>query len=73
MFLHEAKCKREVCHCFRYTYPHRPGSRLCEQNPKSDFYLAEMCGEPPEVLLEILIDIAWNHKGKPPRSNECPF
>ena len=65
MQLHVKVSGHKLCTCGGYHYPHRPGSPFCEQNPRSAYYHALRADEPDEVLLEILVDMAWNLPGKP--------
>lgn len=55
----------KLCTCGGYHYAHRPASPFCEQNPRSAYYHALRAGEPDEVLLEILVDVAWSQRGRP--------
>jgi hypothetical protein len=55
----------KLCTCGGYWYPHRPGSPFCEQNPRAGYYQALRASEPDEVLLDILVDMAWSLPGKP--------
>lgn len=55
----------KLCTCGGYHYAHRPGSPFCESNPRSAYYLALRADEPDEVLLEILVDMAWSLPGRP--------
>lgn len=55
----------KLCTCGGYHFAHRPGSPFCEQNPHAGYYHALRAGEPDEVLLEILVDMAWHLQGRP--------
>jgi hypothetical protein len=65
MQLHIKATGHKLCTCGGYHYAHRPGSPFCEQNPRCAYYHALRASEPDEVLLEILVDMAWSLPGKP--------
>lgn len=65
MLLHVKATGHKLCQCGGYHYAHRPGSPFCEKNPRSGYYQALRAGEPDEVLLDILLDMALTHPGKP--------
>lgn len=53
-----------TCNCGGYHYPHRPGSRCCEQNPMSDVWVAARYGATDDELLDIQAHCAWEKPGK---------
>jgi hypothetical protein len=62
---HIEESGHKLCTCGGFHYPHRPGSSYCEHNPRSGFFHAQRAGEPDDVLIEILVDMAWSTPGKP--------
>lgn len=72
MVLHILDCKRELCHCLRVPFPHRPASfPLCELNEMSGVGIAARGGASDEELDDLTAEIAFETKGKP--SKVCPF
>lgn len=65
MQAHIQSSGHKLCQCGGYHYAHRPESPYCEQNPRCAYYHALRAGEPDEVLLEILLDVAWSQRGRP--------
>lgn len=65
--LHVMACKRPVCHCMAYTYPHRPGSGECFHNPEAQMRRAvELSGD--QHPLDVAADVAFHIPGKPMRA-----
>lgn len=69
--LHVMECTRPLCHCGAYTYPHRPVSGECYQNPEAQVLHASRAGTPDDELADVAADVAFNMRGKP--AKECPF
>jgi len=65
LLAHLEKSEHVVCKCGGYHYPHRPGSRFCDQNPMSDVWRASHSGASDEELQEIQTEIAYEKKGRP--------
>lgn len=69
-----AHCREKghaLCLCGGYHYAHRPGSPFCEANPMADVRHADRAGEPPDVLRQMAVDIAFENHGE--TTSVCPF
>jgi hypothetical protein len=71
MALHMLACKRPLCSCGSYTYPHRPLSGMCALNPDAQVALALRAGTAGDDLLDLAAEVAFFMPGKP--AKECPF
>jgi hypothetical protein len=72
LLLHRAAHKEcRPCDCGGYHFSHRPGSPYCYKNPTAEVRHALRRGEDDEVILDILIDIAF--RPQKPYRGPCPF
>lgn len=68
MFRHVQKCKRPVCHCLAYPYPHRPVSGECFKNPEAQVRRAMQHATPDAHPDDVFLDVALSMPGKPMRA-----
>jgi hypothetical protein len=71
MILHVMECMRPLCFCGSYTYPHRPESGMCANNPDAQVKLASRAGTPDEDLDDVYFSVVTSMPGK--LSKVCPF
>lgn len=62
---HILKTGHKQCACGGYLYPHRPGSKCCDQNPMAAYHRAARDGATDDELEEIAMDLIFFGPGKP--------
>lgn len=72
-YVDRERVSRRPCSCSGLHYPHRPGTRYCEKNPYHNAQRAMRSGCPPDVVMDLFAEAAWEAKGKRHGLEDCPF
>jgi hypothetical protein len=63
---------RRVCSCYGYHFPHRKGGGACEHSKTCEIHLARRTKD-PVLILDALVNYAFDNPGKTYVGTDCPF